>query len=75
MLAFQNYWRGHYILCANLFRAEALTRASDYLGVQCKYRKVPRQTNFQKEWRGSNPIVLDPPSRSRTNPRRFEEKL
>jgi hypothetical protein len=28
------FLRGHYILCANLFRAEALTRASDYLGAR-----------------------------------------
>jgi len=49
------------------------------LGRKCKYRKVPRQTNFQKEWRGSKPMCLTrgsrlrdpPPSRSRTNPRHF----
>ena len=30
------------------------------LGRKCKYRKVPRQTNFQKEWRGSKFICAWP---------------
>src|SRR3989344_5616354 len=31
-------------------------------------RKVPRQTNFQKGWRGSNPIVLAHPPAAHKSP-------
>ncbi|OGG41203.1 hypothetical protein A2118_03020 [Candidatus Kaiserbacteria bacterium GWA2_50_9] len=40
------------------------------LGRKCKYRNVPRQTNFQKEWRGTKSMCL-PTLPPRANPRHF----